>query len=379
MKLIACVFSTHRPILARYNTRVTTAVTGTRGTRGGLRGLFSKRACGIASRLPSLPNRTGSAVSNLLEIDEARQSRSQATMKRAAEDVQEGGDGPGHAAQAGEEAGSPRSESDQQRRNGQRRKPPPAPPSEISPSLDSSTTDYSSVDIWQSAMLLVDKPKTWTSFDVCGKIRGELGRAMKVKPKKIKVGHAGTLDPMATGLLIVCVGKGTKSIDTLMGMPKEYSGTMKLGEATDSYDADGEILSTHDWEGVTNERLEELINAQFMGTIQQVPPMFSALKQGGKKLCDLAREGKEVERQAREIVVERYDVTREDPSSQMVDYYVRCSKGTYIRCLAHDLGQAAGCGAHLTALRREKIGDYDVKDAWQVDDLVAFIKRFQKS
>jgi len=240
-------------------------------------------------------------------------------------------------------------------------------------------TEYTSHDIWRSGMLLVDKPKTWTSFDVCGKIRGEPGRAMQVKPRKIKVGHAGTLDPMATGLLIVCVGSGTKSIDTLMGMPKEYSGTMKLGEVTDSYDADGAIVSTHDWKHVTNERLEGLIRERFLGAIQQVPPMYSALKQGGKKLCDLAREGKEVERKAREIVVERYDVLREDPSSQTVDYLVRCSKGTYIRCLAHDLGQAADCGAHLVALRREKIGEFDVKDAWQVDDLVAFIKRFSSS
>lgn len=228
-------------------------------------------------------------------------------------------------------------------------------------------------------MLLVDKPKTWTSFDVCGKIRGELGRALNLKPKKIKVGHAGTLDPMATGLLIVCVGKGTKSIDALMGMPKEYSGTMKLGEVTDSYDADGEVVATHEWNGgrpPTAERLQELIRGQFLGEIQQVPPMFSALKQGGKKLCDLAREGKEVAREARKITVERYDVMGSSSGEDLMDYYVRCSKGTYIRCLAHDLGQAAGCGAHLVALRREKIGEFDVKNAWQVDDLIAFIKDF---
>ena len=255
-----------------------------------------------------------------------------------------------------------------------RKKAAPPPPPIVPPSA---TPEHTSADTWQSAMLLVDKPKTWTSFDVCGKIRGELGRALNMKPKKIKVGHAGTLDPMATGLLIVCVGKGTKSIDTFMGMTKEYSGTMKLGEATDSYDADGEVVSSQEWRGVTNETLQSLVDAQFTGTIRQVPPMYSALKQGGKKLCDLAREGKEVERKAREIVVERYDLSREDEESQLVDYYVRCSKGTYIRCLAHDLGQEAGCGAHLVALRREKIGEFDVKDAWQVDDLIAFIGKFK--
>ncbi len=328
-------------------------------------------------------------------------------MKRAAEDVGNGNDGPAGRARVGAAGSGPLSSagapgavgtvpastdvtdvtdvtaaSGLERNQDQtrpRKKAPPPPPPAIPPSLASSMTEYTSHDIWRSGMLLVDKPKTWTSFDVCGKIRGELGRAMQVKPRKIKVGHAGTLDPMATGLLIVCVGSGTKSIDTLMGMPKEYSGTMKLGEVTDSYDADGAIVSTHDWKHVTNERLEGLIRERFLGAIQQVPPMYSALKQGGKKLCDLAREGKEVERKAREIVVERYDVLREDPSSQTVDYLVRCSKGTYIRCLAHDLGQTADCGAHLVALRREKIGEFDVKDAWQVDDLVAFIKRFSGS
>lgn len=260
-----------------------------------------------------------------------------------------------------------------------RKRPPPSPPPVVSPSAAASSQPQLDASMWDAAMLLVDKPKTWTSFDVCGKIRGELGRALNVKPKKIKVGHAGTLDPMATGLLIVCVGKGTKSIDTLMGMPKEYSGTMKLGEATDSYDADGKVVSSHEWEHTTIDQLEGLVREKFLGEIQQVPPMFSALKQGGKKLCDLAREGKEVAREARTITVERYDLTSPSSSSSpssLVDYYVRCSKGTYIRCLAHDLGQAAGCGAHLVALRREKIGEFDVQNAWQVDDLVAFIKRF---
>ena len=379
-----------RPVLARYSTHIATGVIERSRTRAKLRGLFIERAYGARNCLASqvLPHAFSLGV-GLRRPHRVgpRLDRSHSSMKRAAEDLEnDTDDGPVVEVEVGRPGldvprsptlpNLPTSPTSGQQQNKQRKKAPPPPPSAIARSLASSTTDFTSQDIWQSGMLLVDKPKTWTSFDVCGKIRGELARAMQVKAKKIKVGHAGTLDPMATGLLIVCIGKGTKSIDTLMGMPKEYSGTMKLGEVTDSYDADGSVLSTLDWKDVTNERLEGLIKDQFLGTIQQVPPMYSALKQGGKKLCDLAREGKEVERKAREIVVERYDVSREDPGSQTVDYHVRCSKGTYIRCLAHDLGQAAGCGAHLVALRREKIGDFDVKDAWQVDDLVAFIKRF---
>lgn len=230
------------------------------------------------------------------------------------------------------------------------------------------------VSVWENAVLLVDKPQTWTSFDVCAKIRGELARTLNVKSKKVKVGHAGTLDPMATGLLIVCVGKGTKSIDSFVSMKKEYSGTMKLGQETDSYDADGNVVQEFEWKHVTNDALQGLISERFMGNIEQFPPMFSAIRVNGKRLYESARKGEEVERKARAITVERFDIMRDDESQPCVDFWVTCSKGTYIRSLAHDLGTSASCGAHLVALRRELIGEYNVQNAWSMDTLVQFIQ-----
>ncbi|KAL0054757.1 hypothetical protein WJX82_001918 [Trebouxia sp. C0006] len=218
-------------------------------------------------------------------------------------------------------------------------------------------------DIWDCAALLVDKPKTWTSFDVCGKLKGML----KVK----KIGHAGTLDPMATGLLIICTGKATKSIDSFQAMHKEYSGTMKLGEATNSYDADGDITETLQWDHLTLEQLQQEAQSKFIGDLQQIPPMFSALRVKGKRLYESAREGIVVERAARSVRVSQFDLTRDAEDSQKIHFYIACSKGTYIRSLAHDLGQAVGSAAHLVALRREAIGKYNVKDAWTVDQLQA--------
>jgi len=256
------------------------------------------------------------------------------------------------------------------------------------------------LSIWDNAMILVDKPQTWTSFDVCAKLRGALAATLQVKSRKVKVGHAGTLDPMATGLLIVCVGKGTKSIESFVGMNKEYSGTLRLGESTDSYDADGKIVDgSQEWQHVTgkslfdcfslkiktreiivmhmktiaDEMLEELRDRHFLGDIEQLPPMFSAIRVGGKRLYEAARKGKEVERQPRKIHVSKFDLERDRESNREVNFLVECSKGTYIRSLAHDLGQAAGCGAHLTKLRRQKIGQYSVDDAWKIEDLVEAI------
>lgn len=230
------------------------------------------------------------------------------------------------------------------------------------------------VSIWENAVMLVDKPQTWTSFDVCGKIRGELARTLQVKGRKIKVGHAGTLDPMATGLLIVCVGKGTKSIDSFVSMQKQYSGTMKLGEETDSYDADGTVVREYEWKHVTNNALNALIAEHFVGNIEQLPPMFSAIRVQGKRLYESARKGEEVERNPRAISVEQFDIKRDDESQPNVDFWVSCSKGTYIRSLAHDLGSAAGCGAHLVSLRRQGIGEYNVQDAWSMDTLIQLIR-----
>ncbi|KAL0018507.1 hypothetical protein WJX77_003450 [Trebouxia sp. C0004] len=219
------------------------------------------------------------------------------------------------------------------------------------------------LDIWDCAALLVDKPQTWTSFDVCGKLKGVL----KVK----KIGHAGTLDPMATGLLIICTGKATKSIDSFQAMHKEYSGTMKLGEATNSYDADGDITDTLPWDHLTLKQLQQEAQTKFLGDLQQIPPMFSALRVKGKRLYESAREGIVVERAARPVQVSQFDITRDAEDPQKIHFYIACSKGTYIRSLAHDLGQAVGSAAHLVVLRREAIGKYNVKDAWTVDQLQA--------
>lgn len=249
------------------------------------------------------------------------------------------------------------------------------PPSLVEPKISKRAPgDTVPLSIWENAVLLVDKPQTWTSFDVCGKIRGEVARAFGVKSKKIKVGHAGTLDPMATGLLIVCVGKGTKSIDSFVSMKKEYSGTFKLGEVTDSYDADGTLIQEYEWKNVTNDALRTLVRDHFLGNIEQLPPMFSAIRVNGKRLYESARKGEEVERRARAVSVERFDLMRDDETQPCVDFWITCSKGTYIRSLAHDLGSTAGCGAHLVSLRRECIGDYSVQHAWNMDDLVKLIQ-----
>lgn len=228
------------------------------------------------------------------------------------------------------------------------------------------------LSVWDNAVLLIDKPKGWTSFDVCGKLRGALAALLRRKPRQIKVGHAGTLDPMATGLLIVCVGKGTKSIDTFVSMRKEYSGTMRLGEATNSYDADGTISETLPWEDLTDSALEAARD-KFLGEIDQIPPMFSALRVGGKRLYEAARQGKEIERTSRKVIIDSFEISRNPEDRQCVDFKVVCSKGTYVRSLAHDLGKAVGSAAHLIALRREAIGDLRVENAWNLEGLVAAI------
>ena len=219
-------------------------------------------------------------------------------------------------------------------------------------------------------MLLVDKPLEWTSFDVVNKLRYALKRRLQVK--KIKVGHAGTLDPLATGLLIICTGKATKRIDEYQGQPKEYTGTLKLGATTPSYDAETEPDATFPVDHLT--ALELRAAAQRMtGFIEQVPPMFSAIKVDGQPLYKKARQGKVVERKSRTVEIMAFELT--DIRLPEVDFRVRCSKGTYIRTLAHDLGAAVGSGAYLTALRRTAIGAFSVADAWEVDALVEELER----
>ncbi|CAN6331101.1 unnamed protein product [Urochloa humidicola] len=209
-------------------------------------------------------------------------------------------------------------------------------------------------------VVLIDKPKGWTSFTVCGKLR----RLVKVK----KVGHAGTLDPMATGMLIVCVGKATKIVDSYQGMVKGYSGVFRLGEATSTWDADSPVIQRESWEHIKDEDIRK-VAASFKGEIWQVPPMFSAIKVGGEKMYDKARRGETVELSPRRISIYQFDIERSLEDRQNLIFRVTCSKGTYIRSLCADLGKALGSCAHLIALRRDSIGEYSVNDAWNFDEL----------
>lgn len=209
-------------------------------------------------------------------------------------------------------------------------------------------------------VVLVNKPKGWTSFTVCGKLR----RLVKVQ----KVGHAGTLDPMATGLLIVCVGKATKVVDSYQGMVKGYSGVFRLGEATSTWDADSPVTQREPWEHIKDAEIKK-IAASFCGEIWQVPPMFSAIKVGGEKMYDKARRGETVELAPRRISVFQFDIERSLSDRQNLVFRVTCSKGTYIRSLCADLGKALGSCAHLTALRRDSIGEYSADDAWDFPEL----------
>lgn len=207
-------------------------------------------------------------------------------------------------------------------------------------------------------IFLIDKPYRWTSFDVVKKIRNTI----KIK----KTGHAGTLDPLATGLLIICAGKKTKSIESFMGMAKSYSGTFRLGASTPSYDLETEIDQEVTLEGVTDQMINTAL-AKFHGEIWQKPPIYSAIKKDGKRLYLHAREGREVEIQARRVTIYDFFIT----SIQLPDVHFRlhCSKGTYVRSLARDLGEELGSLAHLTSLRREAIGAFNVSNATNMEEL----------
>ncbi|KAH1038662.1 hypothetical protein J1N35_040405 [Gossypium stocksii] len=209
-------------------------------------------------------------------------------------------------------------------------------------------------------VILVNKPKGWTSFTVCGKLR----RLVKVK----KVGHAGTLDPMATGLLIVCVGKATKLVERYQGMVKGYSGVFRLGEATSTWDADSPVIQREPWEHIKDEDIKKAA-ASFCGEIWQVPPMFSAIKVGGERMYEKARKGETVELSPRRISIFHFDIERSLEDRQSLIFRVTCSKGTYIRSLCADFGKALGSCAHLTALRRDSIGEYSAEDAWEFKEL----------
>ena len=218
-------------------------------------------------------------------------------------------------------------------------------------------------DFQNGQVLLIDKPLNWTSFQVVNKMKWLL--KSKFDLRKIKIGHAGTLDPLATGLLIVCTGKFTKTISELQAQTKEYTGTFHIGATTPSYDLETEIDQEFPIEHITDELIEQT-KKQFLGEIDQQPPIYSALKKDGVRLYEHARAGTEVEIAFRKTTIYEFEFTR--ISLPELDFRVVCSKGTYIRSLAHDFGKALNSGSHLTALRRTKSGDYNVDEALSIED-----------
>lgn len=214
-------------------------------------------------------------------------------------------------------------------------------------------------EILAGKVLLIDKPLTWSSFQAVNKLKYILKRKYDL-PKKFKIGHAGTLDPLATGLLIICTGKFTKKITEIQAQIKEYTGTIVLGATTPSYDLETEVDATFPTAHITEALILET-TLKFLGEIDQKPPVFSAIKKDGKRLYEHARAGEEVEIQSRKTTIYEFEITRIQLPE--VDFRVQCSKGTYIRSLAFDFGIALQSGAHLSALRRTKIGDYDVTNA----------------
>lgn len=225
---------------------------------------------------------------------------------------------------------------------------------------------FTETSFLEGKILLIDKPFQWTSFQAVNKLKYLLRK--KFDLKKIKIGHAGTLDPLATGLLIVCTGKATKRIIEFQNLTKEYTGTFCIGSTTPSYDLETEINQTFDNKHITEDLLQKT-TLNFTGEILQKPPIYSAIQKDGKRLYELAREGKTTEIEARKVTVFTFELTR--IALPEVDFRIVCSKGTYIRSIAHDFGVALQSGAHLTALKRTKIGDYNVSDAQTPDEFEA--------
>lgn len=223
-------------------------------------------------------------------------------------------------------------------------------------------TKYTAEDFKEGQILLFDKPLGWTSFQVVNKVRWLIRKSCHIK--KIKVGHAGTLDPLASGLLIICTGKFTKKIEEYQGQEKEYTGTFSLGATTPSYDLETEIDQTYPIDHISQKDIDTA-TTQFIGQIDQIPPVFSALKKDGKRLYEYARSGEEVEVKSRKVEISEFEITTNRLPE--LDFRVACSKGTYIRSLANDFGFALNTGAHLSTLRRTRIGTFHVDDALDVE------------
>ena len=221
----------------------------------------------------------------------------------------------------------------------------------------------------EGEIFYIDKPLKWTSFEVVKKVRARLRKRLDIK--SLRVGHAGTLDPLATGVLTICTGRATKRIEELQAGVKEYIAHLRLGETTPSFDLETQVDATYPWQHITREQVEKVLKEQFTGTIEQVPPAFSACKIDGKPAYKLARKGKDVEIRAKTLVIDEIELLECGlPQEPSLVIRVVCSKGTYIRALARDIGEALDSGAHLTALRRTRIGDIRVEDCLSVDSLL---------
>ncbi len=229
---------------------------------------------------------------------------------------------------------------------------------------------FTATQFLSGEILLVDKPQNWTSFDVVNKLRYAISR----KTGKLKVGHAGTLDPLATGLLIICTGKKTKELDNYQAQQKEYTGTLKLGATTPSFDAETEEQNPMPFDTVTPAMIEDTVK-RLTRIIEQTPPQYSAVKVDGKRAYDMARKDKTIEIPKRTITIFEFEITNiEFP---FIDFRVQCSKGTYIRTLVNDFGQMLGCGAYMTALRRTKNGLFTIEDAWSLESLIKSIAEIE--
>ncbi|MGY8944114.1 MAG: tRNA pseudouridine(55) synthase TruB [Flavobacteriales bacterium] len=229
-----------------------------------------------------------------------------------------------------------------------------------------SKLELNETSVIEGELLLIDKPLNWTSFQVVNKIRWELKNKFGIK--KLKVGHAGTLDPLARGLLLVCTGKMTKKISEIQALVKEYTGTFTLGATTPSYDLETPIDGTFPIDHLDDNALKEVIN-QFTGVVDQYPPVFSAIKKDGKRLYKYARKGEEIKINSRQVEILAFELTK--IKLPTIDFYVKCSKGTYIRSLANDYGKALGSGAHLSSLRRTAIGLHRIEDAYTIEQITA--------
>ena len=229
-----------------------------------------------------------------------------------------------------------------------------------------SKLELNETSVTEGQLLLIDKPLNWTSFQVVNKIRWELKNKFGIK--KLKVGHAGTLDPLARGLLLVCTGKMTKKISEIQALVKEYTGTFTLGATTPSYDLETPIDGTFPIDHLDDNALKEVIN-QFTGVVDQYPPVFSAIKKDGRRLYEYARKGEEIKINSRQVEISVFELT--EIKLPTIDFYVKCSKGTYIRSLANDYGKALGSGAHLSSLRRTAIGLHRIEDAYTIEQITA--------